>query len=168
MIHKCFEISGKVGDGVFVGMLIVNTQTAAQVDIFRIYAGFFQFILQLVHLLAKLSERFHVCDLAADVKMQADILYSGQLLGPTDGRQSIFPGNAKLVFVQARSDFCMGVSVYVGVNPESNARLCPKGNGQFVDNLQFRQAFHVEAVNARFESQYNLPVRFAHPGKDNA
>ena len=63
------EIVLEVGQGNTVGVLVVDTQTAAYIDVLNADAVAFQLVLQLIDAIAECFEVAHVENLAANVEV---------------------------------------------------------------------------------------------------
>ena len=127
----------------------------------------FQLVLERVDALGEVDERLHIGDLAADVEVQPHIFDVGETPGVADGGEHVVHRQAKLVFVQSRGDFGVGVGIHVGIDAESHTCRLPHLSGNGVDVFQFRQTLHIEAGDAYFEGEPYLPISFAHTGKHN-
>ena len=81
--------------------------------------------------------------------------------------QHIFLGDTELVLGQSRGDVCVGVCIDVGVDAEAHARAYIKRGGKFVDDIQFRRAFHVEHGDAGLQGDADFPVCLSDAREDN-
>ena len=161
------EVVGKVRNGLTVGVIVINAQSAAYVDMFHKDVTGFELILQLVDTVAKRNEIPHIENLRTDVEMKADKLHVLHAQSHVDHLIHIVHADAEFVFGQPGSDIGMGMRTDIGVDAESNVGYFALGSGQFVDDFQFRNRLDVETENIVIESQVDLPISFAYTGKDD-
>ena len=76
---------------------------------------------------------------------QVDV-WQGQ--GVSDDLVENFDADAEFVVGGAGGDVFVGVGVDVGVDPESDVRLLAYLAGQLVDDIEFRDGFHIKAPDA--------------------
>ena len=161
------EITFKIGHIKMIRMMIVDTETAAEVHIADGNTLRFQLVLQIVTADAHVAKRRHVRDLRTDMKMQPceTNMFHAAHPGEDTGQQAQV--DAELVLLQTGCDFGMRMGVDIGIDPQGHPRrLLPFGR-QPVDDPQLGQRFDVEACDVVFQPQPDLPVGLSHTGKDN-
>ena len=150
-----------------VRMLIIYTQSATYIDVLHDNAVLLQQILQFGDAIAECLEVAHIEYLTTDVEMKSynlDMLHGLSFL---DDTQHVAHGNTKLILSQSCSDVGMSMGTDVGVETECHTgRLAPLGC-QFVDNLQFGNAFDIEAEYVVVETEIDFPVALADTGINN-
>ena len=104
--------------------------------------------MQFVHALHQILEGFEFGDLTADVKVDSHVFHCGQLLGTTYGREHVFHGQTKLIFIESGCNLRMGVCIYVGVDAKSHVGDFALGGCEFIDHFQFRKTLDIETTNA--------------------
>ena len=159
------EVGLEVGHGHAVGVVVVDAQSAAHVEVFQPYVAVLQVGLQVVDAVAQGLEVAHVEYLAADVEVQSDERHVLQRRGLLDDAVHVFQGDAELVFGQPRGDVGMGVGPDVGVDAEGHAGRGALAGRQFVDDFQFGNALHVEAEDVLVQREVDFPVALAHACK---
>ena len=117
-------------------------------------------------LLHRFNKRRHRGELRTDVHLHATQLEVRILCRRSVGFTGKLEGNAEFVFAFASGDLGMGLGVDVRIDPDRHRCLKPEFSRHVVDALQFRFAFDVKAVDARFESQLDFRLGFAHSGED--
>ena len=150
-----------------VGMMIVNAQSATYIDMFANDVVLHEQFLQFVHTVTKGHKVIHFKNLRTDVEVQPHELDILHLLCLFDDWYHIVHGDAELVFRQSCGDVGMGMCSNVRVDTESHMRHFSLGCSQFVDDLQFRHRFYIEAENIMFQAVVDFLVGFSHTGKYN-
>ena len=157
------EVAFEVSHGMGVGRLVVDAQAASHIDHFKPDALLLELLLQTVDGVAQHGVRLHQGDLGADVEMQAAQVDIRQFHGPVNDFAEDLQVDAELVVGGAGGDIAVGVGVDVGIDADGNAgcRVHLVGNG--VDDLQFRNGFHIETTDAVLQGKADFPVGFSHP-----
>ena len=161
------EVGLEVWNGHTVGVLIVNTQATAHVDVLYTNTMTLKLVLQLIDTITEGFEVAHIQYLTTNVEVQADHFDVLHLRGFLNDFQHVLHVDAKLILCQTSSDISMRMSAYIGIQTESHTSHLALGSSQFVDDLQFRDALHVEAEDVVVQSEVNLPVALADTGINN-
>src|SRR5471032_55240 len=90
-----------------------------------------------------------------------------QLGGRAIGVERVVEGHAELVGLQAGGDVGMGLGVHVGVDPQRYARGLAHGTGHFVQTMQLRNRFDVEAQDVMRQRQAHFVDALADAGEDH-
>ena len=161
------EVGLEIRDGQTIRMLIVHTQTTANIDMLHDDPALLQLVLKLVHAITEGFEVTHVENLRTDVEVETHELHVGKLVSLVDHRIHIAHGDTKLVLSQSGGDIRMGMGTHIGVQTECHARHLTLGCCQLVDDLQLRDALNVEAEDIIVKSEIDLPVTLANACIDN-
>ena len=156
------EVGLEIGDGHTVGVRVVDTQSATHVDVLYADAMRDEFLLQLVDAIAKSLEITHVENLRTNVEVQTYELDVRQFLSLANHGYHIAHGDTKLVLSQTRGDVGMGVGTNIRIQTERYASHFSFGCCEFVDNLEFGDAFYVEAENVVIEAKIDFPIALAY------
>ena len=162
------EPSGEIRHGQVVGMLVVDTQATAHVDVAHRTAAPLQAPDQFVDPVAQRRKIPHVQDLRTDVEMQPAVLHMAQGESQVHHAVHLLVVDAELVLRQARGDARVGVRPDIRVDAQAHGRHDPHLARQGVDHLQFRGRLHVEAGDARLQAEPDLVVALPHAGKHDA
>ena len=161
------EVGLEVRDRYTVGVLIVDAETAADVDMFHADAVTLELVLQFVDAIAESLKVAHVENLTADVEVEPDNLDVLQLAGVLNDGHHVAHGDAELILGQSGGDVGVGVGTYVGVQSEGHAGHLALGGSQLVDDLELGDALDVEAEDVAVEPDVDFPVGLADAGEDN-
>ena len=161
------EVGFQIGQGMSVGVFVVDAQTSAYVDVGEDDAVAFEHLLQLVDAQAEGGEILHVEYLAADVEVESNALDVGHRLTALYGADHVLHSNAELVLGPSGGGVFVGVGAYVGVDAEGYAGHLAVLLGQLVDDLELGYALHVEAEDVGLEGEFYLPVALADTGEGN-
>ena len=119
-VAEYIEVGFKIGDGVFIRIVVIDTQAASYIDVLYLDIPFHQIVLQAVDAFAEYPESLHVQDLRSDMKVEADKLYMRIALQLGKYAIEHLDGNTEFVFTQARRDVLVGMCVDIGVQPQGN------------------------------------------------
>ena len=127
----------------------------------------FQTVLKFVDSVRECHKVVHLHDLTTNVEVKAHELHILQLVGQRYHHFHILHCNAEFILGQPCGDIGMGVSPYVRIY--AKAHLCHflHSGGYFIDDFQFRNAFHIEVLNASLQPQFYLPIAFSHTRENN-
>ena len=162
------EIRLEIRDRQVVGMLVIDPQAAAHVDVADRAAATLQAQHQLVDAVAQRPEIHHIQDLGANVEMKPAILHVWQAQGQVHHLVELLVIDAKLVLRQAGRDPGVRVGPDVGVDAQAHRRHLPHPGGQFVEDLQLGRGLGVETRDPGAQRQADLLVALAHAGIDDA
>ena len=162
LLGVSIEVGLEVGDGHTVRVSVVDAQTTTHVDVLYADAMADELLLQLVDAIAKCLEVAHVENLRTNVEVQTYELDVRQLLSLANHGYHIAHGDTKLIFSQTSGDVGMGVGSNVRIQAERYACHFALGCCEFVDYLEFGDAFYVEAENVVIEAKIDFPIALAY------
>ena len=159
------EIGFEVGHRFPVGVVVVDAESAAHVEVFQNDALFAEPLLDVEYPFAERFEHLHIADLRADVEVQPDDFEVCEFFERSDRRVDFVVRDAEFVIRFAGGDVAVRFWIDVGVDPKRDSRLFAHSSGDFVDDLQFVQRFAVEREDFLAERVFDLPVGFADAGE---
>ena len=144
-----------------VGVLVVDAQAAAHVDVAHRAAAALQARDQLVDAVAQRREIHHVQDLRSDVEMQAAVADVRQAQRQVHDLVELLVVDAELVLRQAGGDAGVRVRSDVGIDAQAHGRHDAHFARQGVDHLQLGRRLDVEAGDAGLQGDADLRVALA-------
>ena len=75
--------------------------------------------------------------------------------------------NAEFVFFDPGGYIMVGMGIDVGVDTQRDAGFFAQSGSNFVDDMDLRQGFAVEAEYVVLQSQFDISIDFAYSGKHN-
>ena len=88
-----------------------------------------------------------------------------QTLGVDKSFAGIFEIDAKLIFAKASRDIRMTFGVDIGIDADRNARMYSDTPCNFIYDFQLFDAFNIERVDVRPESELDFVIGFPDTGK---
>lgn len=165
ILAEYIEIRFEIWNWIGVGIVIIDTETAAYVDCLERDALGCEMLLQSVDFVAKQSVRLHVSELRADMEMKSGQLYAGELQRLVDDSVEVAQVDAEFILIETGGDIVVRVRIDVGVDTERNFRGKATRRGEFRYDLKFGQRLHVETAYAYAEGIVDFVVRFTDTGK---
>ena len=101
------------------------------------------------------------------MKVQSYHLDIRHVLSLINDLQHVSHVNTELVLGQTGCNICMGMGTYIGIQAKSYTCNLAFSCCQFVDDFQFRNAFHIKAKDVVVQSKVYLPITFAYTGKND-
>ena len=166
-VAEYIEVGFKIGDGVFIRIVVIDTQAASYIDVLYLDIPFHQIVLQAVDAFAEYPESLHVQDLRSDMKVEADKLYMRIALQLGKYAIEHLDGNTEFVFTQARRDVLVGMCVDIGVQPQGNRGYRLFFAGQLFDDGQLFGRLYIEAEYFVIERVLDFPVGLSYAGEYN-
>ena len=84
----------------------------------------------------------------------------------TIGLKRISIGNTEFIGFQAGGDIRVGFSIDIGVDAQGNRSDFTQTRGNFLNTVDFGNAFHIEAFHACIQCKLDFCFTFAHTGKN--
>ena len=98
------------------------------------------------------------------MEVQAHKLHVGQFLSFANHGFHISHGDAELILCKSGGDVGVRMCTDVWIQTECHASDLVLGCSQFIDDLQLRNALHIEAEDIIVKSQIDFPIRLADTG----
>ena len=164
-VAEYIEVLLKVRNRVLLGVYIVNTKTAANVNAIQFNTFSLQLVLQVIYLIAEQMVGLHVQDLRTYVEVQAFKLETGVGQCLADNGEEHGNLNSKLVLglTGGYVGVCMGINI--GVYAESYAGALTQGGTTLGNHVKLGLGLYVKAGNTCIQSQVNLPIGLAYTCK---
>ena len=147
-------------------ILVNNADTAAQVQVFQHNAFVCQLVDQGQDTFAGFDKRAEVGQLRADMAVDTDNFQMALSGSMTIGLKRIGIGNTKFIGFQAGGDIRMGFSVDIRVDTQGNRSDFTQTRSNFLNAVDFGNAFHIEAFHACIQRKFNFCLTLAHTGKN--
>jgi len=141
---------------------VSNAEAAPQVEITEVDAGLPESLDEAFQFPYRIHKRRHLCQLAADVAVDADNIEIGHPRGALVLLHGAFDVDAELCLLKAGGDVWVGLRVHVRIHPDGDSGLFPQTAGDKVDAVQFIFRFHIEHKNTGIQGILDLVVFLAH------
>lgn len=161
------EIALEIGDGMRLGIVVVDAQASADVKGTDTDAFTAQGVGEGVDAMAERLEGSESGYLASDMEMKTDEANTFQRLCPTNDGKHRLGGNAELVLVESRGNLLVGVGIDVGIDAKGHRGHLAHLKGDGVDYIKFLYTFDIEGCDAALKGCTDFPVALAYSSKDD-
>ena len=161
------EIALEIGDGMRLGIVVVDAQASADVKGTDTDAFTAQGVGEGVDAMAERLEGSESGNLASDMEMKTDEANTFQRLCPTNDGKHRLGGNAELVLVESRGNLLVGVGIDVGIDAKGHRGHLAHLKGDGVDYIKFLYTFDIEGCDAALKGCTDFPVALAYSSKDD-
>ena len=168
VLRERLEPKSELRNGMAVGIVIIHTQPAAEIDVVHPQPLALEIGNDAVGTDAFVRENvLHIRDLRSDMEMQALEIQVFAIFDQGNDRIHVFFRNAELVHFQASGDEAVRMGIDIGIDPDGYIRLQAHFGAQALQGLEFLDGLAVERADAGLQRIREFLVGFADSGKDN-
>ena len=147
--------------------VVVNSQATTKINVLNGYSSVLDAGHQIQHAVHRIEVRGLAGDLRSDMAVDPDDTQACKCRCTLVGRQCALVGNAELVALQTSGNVRVGLGVHIGVDANADRRDSSAGQCDFVENVDFSLALHIEAANPGKQRFTHFEACLANAGEND-
>ena len=150
-----------------IWMLIIDTESASDINMHQSHTTTFKMLLNFVYLYAEILKRRHIGNLRTYMKVNAHQVDIAQRFHQVSNLVQFRKVYTKFILIQSGCDIMVCIGTHIRIDTQCHTGFFAFGSSQFVNHFKFGNRLHIEAKNIVIQTKINFPVGLSHTCKNH-